>query len=46
VMARAIGLYVENEMPTPEVIEQKTAEEAAREKLMRNRSKAAVYQQG
>lgn len=45
VMARAIGLYVENEMPCPEVVAQKTAEEAARERLIRNRSKAAVYQE-
>ena len=44
VMARAIGLYVENEMPAPEIVEQKTAEEAAREKLKREKSKVAVYQ--
>lgn len=37
VMARAIGLYVEHEMPLPVIVEQKTAEEIAREKLRRKK---------
>lgn len=37
VMARAIGLYVEHEMPVPEIIVKKTAEEIAREKMKRKR---------
>ncbi len=37
VMARAIGLYVEHEMPIPEVVIQKTPEEIAREKMRRKK---------
>ena len=40
VMARAIGLYVEHEMPLPEIVVQKTAEELAREKMRRKKPKA------
>lgn len=40
VMARAIGLYVEHEMPLPEIVEQKTPEEIARERLMKAKPKA------
>jgi hypothetical protein len=40
VMARAIGLYVEKEMDSPSIVEQKTAEEIAREKLRRVKPKA------
>jgi hypothetical protein len=39
-MARAIGLYVEHEMPLPEIVEQKTPEEIARERLMKAKPKA------
>ena len=39
VMSRAIGLYVEKEMDTPEIIVTKTAEEIAREKLRRAKPK-------
>ena len=37
VMARAIGLYVEHEMPVPFVIVQKTPEEVAQEKLRKKK---------
>ena len=37
VMARAIGLYVEHEMPVPFIIVQKTPEEIAQEKLRRKK---------
>ena len=37
VMARAIGLYVEHEMPLPVIVEQKTPEEIAREKLRKKK---------
>jgi hypothetical protein len=37
VMARAIGLYVDHEMPVPEEVIQKTAEEIAQEKLRRKK---------
>ena len=37
VMARAIGLYVEHEMPIPEIIVKKTQEEIEREKLRRKK---------
>lgn len=37
VMARAIGIYVEHEMPMPEIIIQKTAEEIAQEKMRRKK---------
>ena len=40
VMARAIGLYVEKEMDLPSIVEQKTAEETAREKLRKMKPKA------
>lgn len=37
VLARAIGLYVEKDMPLPEIVVRKTAEETAREKLRRKK---------
>lgn len=37
VMARAIALYVEHEMPVPQIIERKTPEQIAREKMRRKR---------
>ena len=40
VMARAIGLYVEKEMPAPEIIVTKTPDEIAKEKLRRVKPKA------
>jgi hypothetical protein len=40
VMSRGIGLLVEKEMPIPEIVVKKTAEELAREKLRKAKPKA------
>lgn len=40
VLARAIGLFVEKDMPQPEVVVKKSAEEIAREKLRRQKPMA------
>jgi hypothetical protein len=37
VMARAIGIYVEHEMPIPIIVVPKTAEEIAQEKMRRQK---------